>query len=297
MPIGAAVVSAYNQIVFLKPAMRAPAPVIKGMIAAHNPILIWNSITMPFKDHFSRDSAAYKSFRPSYDIGLVDHLAKGLICHKLAVDVGCGNGQFSRLLATRFDRVIALDASAAQVGEAEPHARISYRVGTAETLDVPDGSADLICALQAAHWFDLEAFYAKANRALRPGGALALVGYGLLAITPELDAAIYDFYTRGIGNFWPADRVHIDTQYADFDFPYDEPKMPPYAMTADWSFAQLKGYMGTWSAIGAAKKVLGFNPLDAFVPKLAEIWGNVPTRPVRWPVFMRYGIKPGIRHR
>ncbi|WP_232524249.1 class I SAM-dependent methyltransferase [Nocardiopsis gilva] len=52
---------------------------------------------------------------------------------------------------------------------------IRFREGTAESLPAANGTASLVMAAQAAHWFDRPAFYAEAVRALRPGGALALM--------------------------------------------------------------------------------------------------------------------------
>ncbi len=247
---------------------------------------------MTFKDHFSHDSSAYKTHRPQYEVSLVDHLAAGLDVRKLAVDVGCGSGQFTHVLAERFDHVIGYDGSASQIENAEPNDRIDYRVGKAEDLKLEPLSVDMITVLQAAHWFDLPAFYARADRALKPGGVLALVAYGLARITPDIDAAVDDFYTRGIGAYWPPERAHFDDEYASLPFPYDEPAMPRYEMKVEWTFDQLKGYLGTWSAVGEAKKVLGFNPLDAFTAKLREVWGDAETHTVCWPLFMRYGRKP-----
>jgi SAM-dependent methyltransferase len=47
--------------------------------------------------------------------------------------------------------------------------------GTAESLPLPDASADLVTAAQALHWFDLDLALPEIHRVLRPGGALALV--------------------------------------------------------------------------------------------------------------------------
>jgi SAM-dependent methyltransferase len=47
--------------------------------------------------------------------------------------------------------------------------------GTAESLPLPDASADLIAFAQAWHWVDVPAASAEVARVLRPGGALALV--------------------------------------------------------------------------------------------------------------------------
>ena len=53
-----------------------------------------------------------------------------------------------------------------------------FRVGSDSKLDLGDQSVDLLTSCQAAHWFDdLAAFYAEADRVLRPGGAIAVYGY------------------------------------------------------------------------------------------------------------------------
>lgn len=96
-----------------------------------------------------------------------------------ALDLGCGTGQLSVLLAGEFDRVTATDPSASQIASAGARGNIRYAIGTAEAIDLPPASLDLIVAAQAAHWFDLPAFYAEARRIAAPGAALALVSYGV----------------------------------------------------------------------------------------------------------------------
>ena len=127
-----------------------------------------------FKDHFSASAAGYAVHRPRYPDALVDFLAEQAPGHKLALDAGCGTGQLSVLLARRFRRVIATDASARQIEEAEPHPGIEYRVAPAEQSGLEDGSADLFTVAQAAHWFELSSFYEEVRRILRPGGSLII---------------------------------------------------------------------------------------------------------------------------
>ena len=71
-----------------------------------------------FKDYFSTASDDYKRFRPLYPAALFDYLARISPSTQLAWDCGCGNGQASVELAARFNRVIASDASAAQIEQA-----------------------------------------------------------------------------------------------------------------------------------------------------------------------------------
>ncbi|XP_051566923.1 putative methyltransferase DDB_G0268948 [Myxocyprinus asiaticus] len=101
--------------------------------------------------------------------------------HQLAIDLGCGTGQNSRLLAPHFRQVVGIDISESQLEEARAvpgFPNLSYRVGTAEQLPFPDGSVDLLTAASAAHWFDPKRFLKEAVRVLKPHGCLALFGFG-----------------------------------------------------------------------------------------------------------------------
>ncbi|XP_028841071.1 uncharacterized protein LOC114793464 [Denticeps clupeoides] len=100
--------------------------------------------------------------------------------HSLAVDLGCGTGQNTRPLAPYFQEVVGIDVSESQVEEAKAvpgYPNISYRAGPAEVIPFPDCSVDLITAASAAHWFDADPFLKEANRALKPHGCMALLGY------------------------------------------------------------------------------------------------------------------------
>src|SRR3954464_14207364 len=91
-----------------------------------------------FKDHFSSRAADYAAYRPTYPPELVDYLASVCPTSNLALDCGCGTGQLAVLLADRFKRVIATDASAQQIENAEPRERVTYRVAPAERSGLPD---------------------------------------------------------------------------------------------------------------------------------------------------------------
>ena len=83
---------------------------------------------MTFKDHFSKQAADYAKFRPRYPSELFEYLGTVAQSHTLAWDCATGNGQAARELAQVFDRVIATDASERQIANAQPHARVEYRV-------------------------------------------------------------------------------------------------------------------------------------------------------------------------
>jgi SAM-dependent methyltransferase len=243
-----------------------------------------------FKDHFSTGSAAYAAYRPTYPRALVDFLADASPSTELALDCGCGSGQLSTLLAERFSRVIATDASAQQIANAEPHANVEYRVAPAEASGLPDGSADLVTAAQAAHWFDLPAFYAEARRVARPGGIVSLVTYGVIEMDEPVHAVVRRFYRDVVGPYWPPERRHVEEGYRAFGFPFEEFPAPPLDIAVAWTLNELSGYAETWSATRAAEKALGREPVERFRQALAQAWGEPEMRhTVRFPLSLRVG--------
>jgi SAM-dependent methyltransferase len=247
-------------------------------------------VSTHFKDHFSTRSADYAAHRPSYPRALVDALADLSPATDIALDVGCGTGQLSVLLAERFTRVIATDASAQQVGQGTPHPRVEYRTALAERSRLPGGSIDLVTAAQAAHWFDLAAFYAEARRVLRPRGVIALITYGIMETEAALDPVIRHFYWDVIGPYWPPERRHVEEGYRSFPLPFEELAMPALAIELRWRRDDLLGFVDTWSAVRGAEKVLGRAPLEDFRRAVYAVWPDSGTlRNVRFPLSLRVG--------
>jgi ubiquinone/menaquinone biosynthesis C-methylase UbiE len=246
-----------------------------------------------FKDHFSTASDRYAAHRPDYPPELFDWLASLCPQHDLAWDCATGNGQAALGLTTHFRRIVASDASAAQVRHAHPHPQIVYRVAPAEDSGLAEGGVDLVTVAQAAHWFDLPAFYAEALRVLKPGGALAVWAYGLARITPAIDAIVDDFYRVRVGPFWPPERSWIDDGYRSLPFIPDEFPAPELAMRAQWNLDDLLACLATWSAVKRYQAGHG-DPLPALREALLPHWGDPQQRlAVEWPLHLRAGRKPG----
>ena len=106
---------------------------------------------MTFKDHFSKQAPDYAKFRPRYPQKLFDYLGSTAPSRHLAWDCGTGNGQAAVGLASVFDCVIATDASAKQIANAESHKKIDYRVAPAENSGIESETLDLIMVAQALH--------------------------------------------------------------------------------------------------------------------------------------------------
>lgn len=179
-----------------------------------------------FKDHFSTGSDGYAAHRPTYPMALVDELAKISPGREVALDCGCGNGQLSVLLAEKFDRVVATDASAAQISQARQHERVFYHTALAEASGLPDGSVDLITVAQAAHWLDLEKFYTEVRRVARPQAVVALITYGVQQVEGEVNEYVQRFYSETVGPYWPPERRYVEEGYRSFSFPFEEIALP-----------------------------------------------------------------------
>ena len=242
-----------------------------------------------FKDHFSEVSAAYAAHRPSYPAALVDFLARLAPARRLAWDAGCGSGQLSVLLAGSFDRVVATDASPEQIGRATPHAKVEYRCARAEASGLPERAVDLATAAQAAHWFDLSAYYAEVRRVTRPGGIIAMVSYGVLTADADIDRVIQPFYRDVLASYWPPERRHVDEGYRSLSFPFEELEAPALEIQLDWRLDDLVGYVGTWSAVWALQQSEGPGPFATLRRALADAWGTATVRTVRWPLALRVG--------
>ena len=238
------------------------------------------------KDHFKDVSKHYASSRPTYPSSLFDWLAAQCESHQCAWDCGTGSGQVAMDLVARFSRVVATDASAAQIAEATAHARIDYRVAPAECSGLDPASVDLVAVAQALHWFDLDRFYPEVRRVLKLRGVFAAWCYGVIELEGDaVDQLVRRFYLETVGPYWPAERRHVETGYRDLPFPFETLRAPPFAMRAEWKLEQLLGYLRSWSATARFVASRGYDPVGELEQCLRPIWGgDGHNREVVWPL-------------
>ncbi len=243
-----------------------------------------------FADHFSGVAQGYAAFRPRYPDALFAALAQAAPSHSAVWDCGCGSGQASVALAAYFDRVHATDASAQQISQAEPHARVVYHVAPAELSGLPDASVALVTVAQALHWFDVDAFHAEAQRVLAPAGVIAEWCYTLLDVpmAPAVANVVSAMDAR-LTSWWPPQRRHVDARYDDLAFPFSRVAIGEFAMEAMWTVAQLAGYVATWSAVTRFRAADGVDPMLEFSRELTASWGGAERLLIRWPLVLRVG--------
>jgi SAM-dependent methyltransferase len=244
-----------------------------------------------FHDYFGAAARSYASYRPHYPAALFDWLCAITAGRERAWDCGTGNGQAAVALASRFAEVVASDPSVDQLANATPASALAYVAMTAEQAALRARCADLVTVAQALHWFDRPRFFAEVDRVLRPGGTLAIWSYGLLTIDSTIDRHVHHLYRAVLGPYWPSERSLVDSGYAGIALPYAELARPEIAMEAEWSLAELGGYLSSWSAVGRYRARLGTDPLPAFLRDVADAWGTA-TRRIRWPLIVRAARKP-----
>ncbi|KAJ8255224.1 hypothetical protein GJAV_G00202480 [Gymnothorax javanicus] len=184
----------------------------------------------------------------------------------LAVDVGCGSGQGTVLLAPYFNQVIGTDISPAQLEMAKTYAiapNVSYRESAAEHMPMADGSVDLVTAFVAAHWFDVPRFLKEVDRLLRPRGCLALISYtmdmelqcGNADRTQRLNEVCKEFYdavrpyrTPSLGSFTLYKQIYDSIQYPETEWNDCE------WTTCQTSLGHYMGFLESFTSYQALKK-------------------------------------------
>jgi len=245
--------------------------------------------TILMKDNFSTNSAEYAQFRPKYPAELYSFLESLLKQKEASWDCGTGNGQVAGELAKFFKRVEASDISQQQLDNAIRVPNINYSLQPAGKTNFPDNSFDLITVAQAIHWFDFSQFYKKVNRTLKPGGTIAVIGYGLFKSNEQTNDLINHFYRKIVGSYWDPERRYLDEEYRSIPFPFKEIQSPDFEMEICWDFEHLIGYLKTWSAVKHFQNKQGYNPVDLISGDLKKAFGERGV--VKFPLFLRVGIK------
>jgi SAM-dependent methyltransferase len=112
-----------------------------------------------------------------------------------ALEIGCGIGTFSRLLATRSSRVTAMDLSPKMIEIAKnlskSHANIDFQVADVLQTDFPDEHFDAIVSIATFHHLPLEQVLPKLKKALKTGGRLLILDVSRME-------SIQDFFAGAI---------------------------------------------------------------------------------------------------
>jgi SAM-dependent methyltransferase len=144
-------------------------------------------------ESFGADAERYDRARPRYPDALIDRIVAAAP-GRAVLDVGVGTGIVARQFQAAGCTVLGVDVD-------ERMAALARRLGTEaevakfEDWDPAGRSFDAVVAGQTWHWVDPVAGAAKAARALRPGGRLALF-WNAFTPPPGLGEAFTEVYRR-----------------------------------------------------------------------------------------------------
>ena len=161
------------------------------------------------------DSVAqdYDDVRRGYPDTLVDAaLARGALNEESrVVEVGCGTGKLTELLAARGVRVDAVDPGPSMIEIARRRVggspRVTFHVGRFEDVELPAGSFDAVFSATAFHWVEPAVGWRKAASLLKPRGLLALLAHRSVADerSAEVEAGFREIWRAYVPEMkpWP----------------------------------------------------------------------------------------------
>lgn len=132
----------------------------------------WQQSASAWIAHLGEDGDFGRKF--VLDGPMVERIIMGQF--RTALDVGCGEGRFCRMLASHGIDTIGIDPTTPLIAQARrAHPDGAYMIGAAEHLPFPDASFDLVVSyLSLVDIPDIERGIAEMARVLRPQGSLLI---------------------------------------------------------------------------------------------------------------------------
>ena len=196
----------------------------------------FSTFTRAQSDHYAK---ARRGFHPAvYSTVVEKHTTTG---GKLdtVLDLGCGPGTSTRMIAPYFAEAIGLDPSQGMIdtaraagGTSSTSKPIIYELSTAEAMGsnlsppIQPSSIDLITASNAAHWFDMQQFWTNAARILKPGGSVALWCSGDIRVhrdmpnSEAIQTMMDDFFEKHLMPFYEPGNLMVRNRYVDLLLPW-----------------------------------------------------------------------------
>lgn len=198
-------------------------------------------------DPYASAARFYARGRLPYPPEVVDALRKELALDGSGrlLDVGCGPGSLTHLLAPLFAEAVGVDASAAMVQEAIAHAAPNERFVHLRAEDLPTGLGvfRVVTLAQSFHWMDQAGVAPILFRMLERGGSLVHVG----ATTHEGEgdvprAEIYALIRRYVGDRPPGradERTNLEAAGFEGPVEIDVPRNDAFSRSEDDVVASL----------------------------------------------------------
>jgi SAM-dependent methyltransferase len=130
------------------------------------------------RETFDRDAELYDRARPGYPTALFEDL-DALLPGRRLLEIGCGTGQATRVLAGRSYAVTCVELGEALATVARRrlagHDAVEIVVADFDSWPGPPSAFDGVVAFTSFHWLDPAIRFARTEALLRPNGLLAVV--------------------------------------------------------------------------------------------------------------------------
>src|SRR5574344_1989822 len=134
-----------------------------------------------FESKFTGKAEIYDKYRPDYPEEVINFLYEMRIIKERdkIVDIGCGTGIFTNILATRNNEIIGVEPNIDMLRVAKQRL-INFKNcmlinASAENTTLYNNSIDRITVAQAFHWFDKKRFNIESQRILKKDGNVVLI--------------------------------------------------------------------------------------------------------------------------
>jgi SAM-dependent methyltransferase len=136
-----------------------------------------------------------------------------------ALEVGCGTGRISRAIASRMDRVVAIDLSPEMIRVCREQSRgianITFRCAEFLTEEIPEAPFDYVFSSATLHHLPLEPAIERMKELVRPGGTVVV--HDLRADDGLLDhfRSAIAFPLAALGRCWSTGRFRSRRELRD----------------------------------------------------------------------------------
>ncbi|MGH7144174.1 MAG: class I SAM-dependent methyltransferase [Planctomycetota bacterium] len=212
---------------------------------------------MERRESFNSVARQYGQARPGYPPALAEDLLRLANLPEAAriLEVGCGAGQATELIANRGFQVTCLDIGPALIAEARARCgndpQIEFILSTFEAWTPPVGLAafEMILAARCWHWIDPTVRFAKAAGLLQPHGCLALLAGSPRHRGTDFSAAMQEIYRRTAPELADRTRLkgHLAWQVADGLAHFGRVEEKEYPCSQVFTAAQYVAVLGTFS--------------------------------------------------
>lgn len=128
---------------------------------------------------FNGKTEDYEKGRPEISHEALKYLYSIIPSDAVFADVGAGTGKFTSLIVKKGNFVYAVEPNkemrSVLENKLQKYQNIKILDTSAENTGIPSQSVDVIVAVTALHWFDLNAFKKECHRILKPGGMVVAI--------------------------------------------------------------------------------------------------------------------------